>query len=92
MRWIVSYDISDHGARRKIARRLETLGARVQYSVFELDLDADARSRLSRELEEQLREDSDSIRWYPLCQSCRSRVLKLGQGRYLDQGGEYLLF
>jgi CRISPR-associated protein Cas2 len=39
MRVVVSYDISDDKRRRKVAQIMEGYGYRVQYSVFECDLD-----------------------------------------------------
>ena len=39
MRTLVSYDISDDKRRRKVCKILEGYGYRVQYSVFECDLD-----------------------------------------------------
>ena len=41
MRIVVSYDVSDDRRRRKVAKIMEGYGYRVQYSVFECDLDAD---------------------------------------------------
>ena len=50
MRMVISYDVSDDRRRRKVATMLEGCGFRVQYSVFECDLDAEALRALQRRL------------------------------------------
>ena len=39
MVFLVAYDIPDDGTRTQVANELENWGDRVQYSVFECDLD-----------------------------------------------------
>lgn len=67
MRIVISYDISDDKRRRKMARLLEGYGDRVQYSVFECDLDAarlqEVRRRMRPLVKGQL---GESVRIYPL--------------------------
>jgi len=92
MYWIISYDIADDSNRRRVAKRLETMGTRVQYSVFEVELETQSRLHLMQELLECIDPELDSLRWYPQCHGCQEKSRKIGQGRYLEQGKDYLLF
>ena len=65
------------GTRDQIAAELQNWGHRVQYSVFECDLDL----RRARKLEGRLRaliSGQDNVRIYPLCDGCRSRAVTIG--------------
>lgn len=80
MDWVLSYDIADDRARRRVARILEDYGDRVQLSVFEAPgLDADSlercMSRVARHLDEA---GGDTFRAYPLCSACVGRTRTLG--------------
>ena len=37
--YVISYDISENKIRNKVAKILEGYGKRIQYSVFECDID-----------------------------------------------------
>jgi CRISPR-associated protein Cas2 len=77
--WLVSYDISADTARRRVYNVLKNYGKRVQYSVFECHLSDPQlhllRNRLLAEID-----DSDSLRWYPLCAWCSETVFFQGLG------------
>ncbi|CAM4079290.1 CRISPR-associated endonuclease Cas2 [Deinococcus marmoris] len=60
---VVCYDTSSDARRRRFVGLLSRRGRRVQYSVFELLLDAARLRRLTRQLAE-LMEDDDSILIY----------------------------
>ncbi|HOF31286.1 MAG TPA: CRISPR-associated endonuclease Cas2 [Burkholderiaceae bacterium] len=70
--WLVTYDVSDDGRRRRVERILLGHGEREQYSVFRCRLSPrevrDLRARLIGHLK-----GSDSIRYYPLCAACLPR-------------------
>lgn len=79
MRIVVSYDVSDDRRRRKVARILEGYGYRVQYSVFECDLDADQARALQQRLRPLIsKRAGESVRFYPLCADCRERIGVIG--------------
>lgn len=80
MRWLVAYDVTDDRRRLEIARLLEDHGQRVQFSVFECDLDERAQLRLRRKLVALLDQSADSVRIYGLCRRCRGAVEVLGTG------------
>ena len=79
MFYIVSYDISSNKLRRKIAKELENYGIRVQYSVFECDLDHDRYQEMYRKmvrLADNMQEGS--IRFYEICSECRRKTHVIG--------------
>jgi CRISPR-associated protein Cas2 len=80
MLFVVAYDIPDDGTRTQVAAELENWGYRVQYSVFECDLDQ-ARSRKMMVRLSKLVCAQDSIRVYRICQACAGQVTLLGRGR-----------
>lgn len=47
--YLVSYDISSDRRRKKIVNILENYGKRIQYSVFECDLDEKRYTKLYKE-------------------------------------------
>jgi CRISPR-associated protein Cas2 len=87
MFYIVTYDISDDRRRTKVANILEDFGDRVQYSVFEMELErAEQVDEMRARLEQVIDVQSDGIRIYFLCQGCQTKIVILGQGEvYQDQ-------
>jgi CRISPR-associated protein Cas2 len=77
--YLITYDVPDDRRRLKVAKALEALGERVQYSVFEAWLTPAERKRLQKRLEKILDEQEDSLRIYSLCAACRERVVTLGR-------------
>ena len=68
---MISYDISETRIRNKVSKILEGFGRRIQYSVFECNLEEKVFNRLYKQLLEQtIDSDSDSIRIYRLCKKC----------------------
>ncbi len=88
-RWVVAYDVSDHSQRRYIHTLLKAHGTQVQLSVFECYLSKREQQKLRHQLRKSIA-DSDSIRWYPLCQWCESRVNWVGQGQAPQLEGFYI--
>lgn len=76
--YVIAYDISDNRRRLKAAKLLDSLGFRVQGSVFEGYLTNQEIERLIRSLKRVLDLETDSLRLYPLCESCREKVTLLG--------------
>lgn len=80
---LVSYDIHSTKKRNKIAKILEQYGHRVQFSVFECDLQEPQRRELFNELEgimKQNYDSFDSVRFYRLCSRCTDQVRIIGAG------------
>ncbi|GJL72550.1 MAG: hypothetical protein NMNS01_17490 [Nitrosomonas sp.] len=89
-RWMIAYDVSDHRQRRLIHTILKDHGQRVQFSVFECVLSKQQLQNLRGQLREAMA-DVDSIRWYPLCRWCESRIDWIGQGQAPQFDKFYLL-
>lgn len=79
---VVAYDIEDDRRRARVAKTLEGYGERVQYSVFECEIEERHLQRLVRSLE-RLMEPGDAVRIYRMPRS-RTEVLILG-GRGMVQ-------
>jgi CRISPR-associated protein Cas2 len=80
MRMVISYDISDTKRRNKIARALEGYGYRVQYSVFECEVDARQLLKLQRELRPLVRSEmEESVRFYSLPADAAERITIIGK-------------
>jgi CRISPR-associated protein Cas2 len=90
MLYTISYDIPDDKRRLKIAKILLDYGPRVQYSVFEAQLDADALDQLKTRIKAEVELAEDSVRIYPHCVSCEVRIEIIGQGT-VSQDPEYII-
>lgn len=71
MEYLVTYDVSTEtsaGRRRlrRVAKRCEGYGQRVQKSVFECTLDPSTLEKLKHALEREIDKDTDSLRFYRL--------------------------
>ena len=62
---VLCYDVSCGKRRRKIARLLEDVASRVQFSVFEARLTRTTLDRVVNRIEEYL-EDGDNLRVYTI--------------------------
>ncbi len=74
---IVAYDIEDNRRRTKIARFLEGFGERVQYSVFECDLEERHLRRMVTGLQAMM-QPGDAIRIYRLDRRSEAEIIVLG--------------
>lgn len=70
---LITYDIRDAKRLRKVAKKLEGYGERLQFSVFRCRLDRLALERLCWELAEIMK-DNDDLLVMPICGSCAERV------------------
>lgn len=79
MKYVVSYDISSDRLRRKVSNIMEDYGKRVQYSVFECNLDNRRLKQLYTKLLTVTNEMQEgSIKFYPLCASCSEKIMTIG--------------
>lgn len=85
--YILAYDIGNDRRRAKIARLMESMGARVQGSVFEAYLKANELESMLRRAKKIMKAQEDGLRVYPLCRACRAKVLTLGAGRLTEPPG-----
>ncbi len=76
--YVVAYDIPDDKRRTKIHQILLGFGTWTQYSLFECFLSRKQLVLLQAKLAEHLIAKEDSVRFYPLCANCVSRVQTVG--------------
>jgi CRISPR-associated protein Cas2 len=89
--WVVSYDIPNDKRRRQVSKVLEGYGRRVQYSVFECDLDEVKITRLELALMKEIDEQEDDIRFYPLNKADLERVKMLGLAELRQKQDYYIV-
>ena len=79
MKFLITYDIANDKKRKKLSDLLETYGYRVNYSVFECELNKTKLNKLLKEIEEKEYYDKkiDSIRFYNLCENCVKKSFEL---------------
>jgi len=87
---IVSYDIEDHRERTRLAHKLKDFGPRVQFSVFEANINEDEEKKLVALLSRVKLGTRDSIRLYRLCGSCSGKVTIWGKGEVTEDKPYYI--
>jgi len=86
---IVSYDVSTETAAgrkrlRRVARVCESMGQRVQKSVFECRVDAAQFEQLERRLLDEIKVEEDCLRFYRLTEPVALHVKEYGKFRAID--------
>ncbi len=76
--YIVAYDIPNNKRRTKVHKILLGYGKWTQYSLFECFLTRQELLLLQNRLVDYLRAEEDSVRFYPMCANCLSRVETVG--------------
>lgn len=74
MRYVVSYDITEDRSRTKVAKLMEGVLTRVQYSVFEGEVPEPRLAEAVDRALEHIDPETDSIRVYRMCASCAARI------------------
>lgn len=93
---VVSYDVStkDEGGPkrlRRVANACEDFGQRVQNSVFECVVDPDQWTRLKHRLLDEVKLESDSLRFYFLGSRYKKRIEHHGAKEVIDLEGTLLV-
>lgn len=78
MLYLVSYDIVDTKPRTKLAKKMLNFGQRVQYSVFECDLDTEQLAKMKEQILPFVDVAKDSLRIYRLCENCLQSLESFG--------------
>ena len=76
--YVIAYDIPDDKRRTKIHKILLGYGKWTQYSLFECFLRRKELVLLRSKLADHLEAKEDSVRFYPLCANCVSKVETVG--------------
>jgi CRISPR-associated protein Cas2 len=93
---LITYDISfdDPGGAKRlrhIAKACQDHGIRVQYSVFECEIEPDQWVNLKARLLEIYNEETDSLRFYMLGAKWRNKVEHHGAKKALDIFQDHLI-
>lgn len=86
---IVTYDVSTEtleGRRRlrRVAKVCESMGQRVQKSVFECQVNDMQLEQLERALLAEINEKEDNLRFYRITEPTEIRVKQFGEFRSID--------
>jgi CRISPR-associated protein Cas2 len=93
---LVTYDVSlvePGGARRlrRVARACQDYGQRVQFSVFEIEVDPGQWAMLKARLEKLIDPAQDSLRYYYLGANWRRRIEHVGAKTATDLTGPLIV-
>ena len=79
MFYVVSYDIPDDRRRNEVHDTLKDYGTRVQYSVFECNLEPAQLLELREQLATLVVPKEDNLRYYRLCRDCLEQTVVVGE-------------
>lgn len=93
---IVTYDVSTETAAgrkrlRRVAKACESMGQRVQKSVFECQVNEMQLEQLERTLLAEIDEKEDNLRFYRITEPVEVRVKQFGAFRSVDFEGPLLI-
>lgn len=93
---LVTYDVNtmeDGGKKRlrRVARACEDFGQRVQFSVFEIEVDPAQWAKLKARLEGVIRPEVDSLRYYYLGANWARKVEHVGAKPAVDLNGPLIV-
>lgn len=93
---IVSYDVSTETAAgrkrlRRVARVCESIGQRVQKSVFECRVDLARFEELERRLLDEIDAEQDCLRFYRITEPVELHVREYGKFRATDFDGPLVI-
>jgi CRISPR-associated protein Cas2 len=89
---LVTYDVKtlEEGGKkrlRQVAKACEDFGQRVQFSVFEIEVDSAQWTKLKARLEAIIHFEFDSLRYYYLGSNWERKVEQVGAKPALDLNG-----
>ncbi len=93
---LVTYDVSivtDDGQRRlrRVAKACKDYGQRVQFSVFECEVDPAQWAVLRQRLIDEIDPEVDSLRFYFLGSNWRRRIEQVGAKQSYDPDGPLIV-
>lgn len=88
---VVVYDIKNDRRRSRVAKTMEDYGTRVQYSVFECNINEKILDNMNNTLASVIDEKDDKIRVYRLCKKCLYSVQILGSGDITEDENVYIV-
>jgi len=88
---VIAYDCTSDKRRLKVANILLDYGYRVQYSVFEADLDQALLAELERRLGAVVNPREDSVRIYHICRKCLEQTSLFGTAELTNQKSVFII-
>ncbi|MCD6562200.1 MAG: CRISPR-associated endonuclease Cas2 [Deltaproteobacteria bacterium] len=93
---LVCYDVSTieaNGRRRlrRVAKACKDYGQRVQFSIFECEVDPARWVVLRQRLIDEINSEQDSLRFYFLGANWRRRIEHIGAKKSYDPGGSLIV-
>ena len=93
---LVTYDVNtlEEGGKkrlRRVAKACEDFGQRVQFSVFEIEVDPAQWAKLKVRLEAIIQPEHDSLRYYYLGSNWKRKVEHVGAKPALDLNGPLII-
>lgn len=82
---LITYDVREPKRLRRVAKKLEGYGVRVQFSVFRCRLDQETLEKLHWELN-RLMAAEDNLLVIPLCDKCSEKIPEHSTGNQADWG------
>lgn len=84
MRYLICYDICNPKRLSRVAKNMEKMGIRVQYSFFNVEMNEEMLDSLIKNLMTIIDPAQDKIYVYPICSECRKKVIIDGTGHMLS--------
>lgn len=72
--YVVAYDIGDDKRRRKVVKLMESIGIRMNFSVFECMLTDIQYQNMCKKLTKLVIRKEDWVNIYPICTECYARI------------------
>ena len=88
---IVAYDIKDDKRRNRVAKTMKDYGTRVQYSVFECNMEYKILEEMKDRLSAVIDTEEGNIRIYKLCNACKGSIHVFGSGKVTEDEDVYIV-
>ena len=93
---VICYDVSTVEAKgqrrlRRVAKACQDYGQRVQFSVFECEVDPAQWTALRQRLMDEIDPKADSLRFYFLGSNWKHRIEQVGAKKSYDPGGPMIV-
>ena len=72
---VIAYDIPDNKRRYRVNKILGNYGKRIQYSVFECEIQKVHFEQMKEKLQKVTKTNEDNIRFYFICKECYNKAL-----------------
>lgn len=89
---IAAYDVRHDDRRARLAAMLQSVGDRVQKSVFVLMIDTQSFSELQLRAGQIIDPDTDSLLFFRQCATCWDSHVPLGQGHVPEEVTHWAAF